>query len=165
MSNVSCMLSSLNPLELKNFVQKYVEIGTIDGKKYVGTVFTVDPITTSIILMNQEEGKVGLSLFPGQNIESLELRTSGCVPDLEHLFPSGGATCNTEEVESRAARLVAWLVQNRVPVRQDGPVLRLEDVLEIHPPYGAGQCYSTNETVLSRVQVLVSGMPEPQPDS
>ncbi|KAJ8895796.1 hypothetical protein PR048_001134 [Dryococelus australis] len=114
----------------------------------------------SIILMTQEDGKVGLSFFPGPNIESMEIRTSSCIPDLEHLFSStGGVACSREEAECRAKRLMDWLVQNRIPIRRDGDVLRLESVLEIHSPYSVNQCYSTNETVLSRIQMLISNMP------
>lgn len=35
----------VNPVELKNYVQKFVEIITTDDNKLVGTVYTIDPIS------------------------------------------------------------------------------------------------------------------------
>lgn len=36
---------TVNPLELRKYVQKYVEIVTIDGEKLLGTVYTIDPVS------------------------------------------------------------------------------------------------------------------------
>lgn len=35
----------VKPLELRNYVQKFVEIVTIDGEKLSGTVYTIDPVS------------------------------------------------------------------------------------------------------------------------
>jgi hypothetical protein len=35
----------VNPLELRKYVQKFVEIVTIDGEKLLGTVYTIDPVS------------------------------------------------------------------------------------------------------------------------
>lgn len=34
-----------NPIELKSFVNKYVEVETVKGLKYYGTVYTIDPVS------------------------------------------------------------------------------------------------------------------------
>jgi hypothetical protein len=35
----------IKPLELRKYVQKFVEIVTIDGEKLSGTVYTIDPVS------------------------------------------------------------------------------------------------------------------------
>ncbi|KAJ9593700.1 hypothetical protein L9F63_014748, partial [Diploptera punctata] len=40
-------VSKTNPVELKKYVQKFVEIVTIDGEKLIGTVYTIDPVSES----------------------------------------------------------------------------------------------------------------------
>lgn len=51
-----------------------------------------------------------------------------------------------------------WLSKNMLPVIEDGEILQI-DTLEIHPPYGADQCYCDNSIVLSRIQKLLQAMP------
>jgi small nuclear ribonucleoprotein (snRNP)-like protein len=36
---------TVNPLELRKYVQKFVEIVTVDGEKLLGTVYTIDPVS------------------------------------------------------------------------------------------------------------------------
>lgn len=36
---------TVKPLELRKYVQKFVEIVTIDGEKLLGTVYTIDPVS------------------------------------------------------------------------------------------------------------------------
>lgn len=34
-----------NPIHLKSYVQKYVEVKTADGNVHSGTVYTIDPVS------------------------------------------------------------------------------------------------------------------------
>lgn len=36
---------TVKPLELRKYVQKFVEIVTIDGERLLGTVYTIDPVS------------------------------------------------------------------------------------------------------------------------
>jgi hypothetical protein len=36
---------TVNPLELRNYIQKFVEVVTIDGEKLTGVVYTIDPVS------------------------------------------------------------------------------------------------------------------------
>lgn len=47
-----------------------------------------------------------------------------------------------------------WLKKNLIPVVVNGDILQIEN-LEIHPPYGPNQCFSSNPIVLSRIQNLL----------
>jgi hypothetical protein len=34
-----------NPLKLRNYIQKFVEVVTTDGEKLTGVVYTIDPVS------------------------------------------------------------------------------------------------------------------------
>lgn len=36
---------TVDPLELRKYVQKFVEVVTIDGEKLSGIVYTIDPVS------------------------------------------------------------------------------------------------------------------------
>lgn len=73
--------------------------------------------------------------------------------------PAGSQEFSTEELEERKKDLRAWLEKNLIPVTDEGDILRVANVLTISAPYGPGQCISSNQIILSRVQSLVESKP------
>lgn len=152
-----------HPVELKKFVQKFVEIVTIDDKKLVGTVYTIDPVSESVILVTQKDDKTCMDIVLGHAVKSLVIKSSTVQHEPEDLFTSVAVKIKKEEVELRKHKLKNWLCRNRIPVKEDGELLRVKDALVIHPPYGKEQCLSGNEIILGRVQTLIATMPEDRP--
>lgn len=76
------------------------------------------------------------------------------------LTPAGCQVFSDVELKERKESLHAWLEKNLIPVTDEGDVLRVANVLTISAPYGAGQCTSSNEIILARVQSLVESCPQ-----
>nr|CAD7403122.1 unnamed protein product [Timema cristinae] len=153
-------LAKPTALNLKNFVQKYVKLVTEDGSKHFGTVYTIDPVSTSVILVQRDSDKMRLLLFPEHNIHSLDICNKNSPAQLQQLFAPSTTAWNKEMAEIQLCKLKDWLKANRIPIEEDGNILKLQDVLEIHPPYKVENCVSTNEVVLGRIQGLITSMPE-----
>ncbi|XP_029645897.2 gem-associated protein 6 [Octopus sinensis] len=71
-----------------------------------------------------------------------------------------------EALSERKDKLKSWMLKNRLPVQeqkgQDGDkpkCLCVAGAVTILPPYGPGNCCSTNEIILSRIQNLIRNMP------
>nr|CAD7437870.1 unnamed protein product [Timema bartmani] len=153
-------LAKPTALNLKNFVQKYVKLVTEDGSKHFGTVYTIDPVSTSVILVQRDSDKMRLLLFPEHNIHSLDICTKNSPAQLQQLFAPSTTAWNEETAQIQLCKLKDWLKANRIPIEEDGNILKLQDVLEIHPPYKVENCVSSNEVVLGRIQGLITSMPE-----
>uniref|UniRef100_A0A0L8HKU4 AD domain-containing protein n=2 Tax=Octopus bimaculoides TaxID=37653 RepID=A0A0L8HKU4_OCTBM len=71
-----------------------------------------------------------------------------------------------EALSEHKDKLKSWLLKNRLPVQEqkgqdDGKekCLCVAGAVTILPPYGPGNCCSTNEIILSRIQNLIRNMP------
>ena len=156
-----------DPIEWLQYVHKEVFVSTFRGTSHRGWVYTIDPVSQTIALVQ----------FPGRNEIELEMVmghavTSIMVMDdntekhkktLEKLFQAAEAkSISPEELKNRRAMVKSWLLKNRIPVSLTGEnndVLCISDALFIEPPYGAQNCRSTNEIILGRVQGLIKNMP------
>ncbi|XP_068085308.1 gem-associated protein 6 [Anabrus simplex] len=149
-----------NPIYLKSFVQKFVELITINGESHTGTVYTIDPVSESVILLKKNNDVISMDIIMGHAVKSLAVK-SGVLPvEPDEVFPSESAPgLSKEEINELRNKLKDWLCKNRLPIEEDGEILRLQGVLEIHPPYGINQCVSGNEIILGRVQQLITIMP------
>lgn len=149
-----------NPVELKSFVNKYVEVETIKGRKYCGTVYTIDPVSESIVLINKANGKWSVDVVMGVH----KCKISKCFDDVqsepipENIFTNFQEQPSEKDITKRQKRLKEWLHKNRVPVIEEGVNLKLGDNLVIIPPYGKNQCLCSNEIVLDKIQKLIDGM-------
>ena len=101
-----------------------------------------------------------MDIVLGHAVKSIVIKSSSIQQDSEDPFTSVAVKISKEEVELRKEKLKQWLCRNRIPVEEDGELLKLKDVLEIQPPYGKEQCLSGNEIILGRVQTLIATMPE-----
>lgn len=114
----------------------------------------------SVVLITQKNGNTCMDIVMGHAVKSLVISSSNVCTDPQEIFPSVSINISKEEVELRKQKLKSWLCQNRIPVEEDGELLRLKDALQIHPPYGKDQCLSGNEIILGRVQDLIGTMPD-----
>lgn len=147
-----------NPLEFRSYVHKYVEVETVEGDIHRGTLYTIDPVSESVVLINKHEEKLSMDIIMGHAVKSLQMKKS---PDVapEDSFLSEDKEVSPGEIENRRERLVRWLEKNRTPVEADGQILRIGNAVEIRPPYGIDNCFSSNEIILDRLQNLMLTMP------
>ncbi|XP_034257061.1 gem-associated protein 6-like [Thrips palmi] len=152
-----------DPLHLKSFVNSFVEVKTNLGSSYKGFVYTIDPVSESIILLKRQDDRISMDIIVGHAVTSISRITvtedvsSEPIPD-EMLFVSG-EQISEEEAESRRVQLKAWLCANHIPVVEDGNMLVMEDVIVIDSPYGLNQCLVSNDVIMERVHKLLKQMP------
>jgi len=162
-----------DPSDWIQFVGTNVEIVTRDGGMHKGSVYTVDPVSGSIVLANSNPPteQLNMKIILGHAIRSCTpLLTQGTSVNMDKLFkPKLPTDISSTELKLSQERLRSWFLKNRVPVvvcERDRSALVVADVLRIEAPYTAEDCISTNEIVLGRIQGLIKNMPvEENPNS
>lgn len=120
--------------------------------------------STSVVLVTfQENGGASVKGVLGHAVREVQILREGdeeTEKRVRSLFmPVDSQALSAEELKERRENLQAWLEKNLIPVKDEGDVLQVANVLTISAPYGADQCTSSNEIILARVQSLVANNP------
>jgi len=167
-----------DPADLMQYVHKCVHITTVDGTVHNGHVYTIDPVSSTIVLLTYENDSSSAvdclskmrqaELVLGHAVHRIDILEDDCIDcsaDMDLLFKSSSdMTLTKEALCKRQERLRLWLTENRFPVEisaiQPDVISVGGDILLIHPPYCPENCLSTNEIILSRIQSLITQMPD-----
>lgn len=161
---------STDPAEHVQYVGKRVRVTGLDGGSPEGWVYTVDPVSQSVVLaIMSEDGEsiTHLTVVMGHSVKDIQVLdedTEKHREQLDRLFRCDlTENVSPEEMLQRMQTLKSWLLKNRLPVtvsKDNADVLDVADVLTIHSPYGPDNCVSTNEIILGRIQGLIKNMPK-----
>lgn len=161
------------PDELRNFVGSFVEITLCEPKKLQGWVYTIDPVSYTVVIAKETEENSDNSkpvvIVMAKAIKQINIvKTTKTQPEWFNDFASKKKYEYTrEELEKRKACVVEWLNKNRVPIVKNSPEdggessrsIQVIGGLVIEPPYDADSCQGTNEIVLERIRKLINTMP------
>jgi len=156
-----------DPIKLHSMIHKYLDITTKDGSSHIGWVYTVDPVSESIILVSFDEEKkeAKIILVPGYNVKYINILTTEISPEMantvDSLFRKKQINYSEAELSTRREALSVWLSGNRVPfsVRPDMSIEVLQAAV-IKPPYITESIECLNEVVLDKVIKLLQQMPD-----
>jgi len=159
-----------DPNDWMDLVHCFVSIDIKGGKNLKGHVYTIDPVSESVVLVNFQEESSSTNI-------SVDVVMKDSVLDIEKIHNADEkvkkicsslfrenvhAEFSESEVIAKRDKLKSWLEKNRFPVsvsKSDDNVLQISDALMIQPPYTDQSCLSTNEIILYRVQQLIKNMP------
>ncbi|CAD6211896.1 GSCOCG00003887001-RA-CDS [Cotesia congregata] len=144
-----------NPLLFKSYINKHVIITADDSSVHQGIVYTVDPVSESVILLEPaEEGKFNGKIIIGHSIRNIEISTNPGI-DLPDLFPANEKKLTAAELNERREKIKERLAINLFnPVDNNG-VLEIQGVFSIEPPYERENCVCTNPIVMSRLLGII----------
>lgn len=138
---------------MRDAIGNEVIIKTVDNKSHAGFIYIIDPISKSVVLVN--ETGITLDIILYNAISSIDV-----VEGSKRVFPRESRTGGPiDNVEEKKIQLTKWLSDNYVDVREDGSVLRVGDHIIIEPPYTIDQCYCSNTVILERIQNIIKRMP------
>lgn len=156
-----------DPALWMNYLHKEVCVTAVGGKTHTGRVYTVDPVSQSIVLMRcGDSDEVTVEVVMGhavQTVDILDEATSQYEPIMHALFKPKTSLQEPLQLKAKRDKLKSWLQKNRLPVTEcgvNGEQLSISDALTIDPPYEADSCNSTNEIILGKIQGLIKNMPE-----
>lgn len=162
---------SKDPEQWTQYLNKEVLVVSEDGTEWTGWVYTIDPVSETIVLLTFQDDRLQMSMVMGHSVRSITVTnedTKTHEKDIESLFrPKEVQNLSDDELEARKNKLKSWLLKNRLPVSvtgNNGDVLSVSDALFIEPPYGSDHCRSTNEIILGRIQGLIKNMPADHED-
>merc|ERR1719232_306902 len=104
------------------YIGTQVEIITSDEATHTGSVYTVDPVSGSIVLANRptcpETDKLDMKIILGHAISSCTPQPNkGASLNMDELFkPKKQVDIPSSELKLSQERLRSWLLKNRLPV-------------------------------------------------
>ena len=157
-----------DPSEWMQYIYKEVCVVTEAGTSYTGRVYTIDPVSQSIVLVSFDGDTVSrIRAVMGHSVQHVVVvdeNTDKYKEALDSLFRTKDhVALSPDELSERKEKLRLWLLKNRIPVSVSGEnsdVLMIADALSIQAPYNAESCQSTNEIILGRIQGLITSMPK-----
>lgn len=156
-----------DPEEWMQYVYKKVSILLDDGEEKCGYVYTIDPVSETLVVVNfSEDDQPIIDLVMQPAISSVTVLSEDVEVNkhkLDNLFrPAGHNKLAEEDVSRRQVSVKSWLQKNRLPVEVSGEILTVAEALVIQPPYQAENCICTNEIILGKIQGLIKNMPADQ---
>lgn len=155
--------SKKKPAEWQEFLNKEVVVTDDEKSCHQGWVFTVDPVSGNIVLVQFLEDRASVVAVMGHAVQKVEVLREGdssMSEKLTALLMPERQTYSQEQMEQRKQILKDWLLKNRIPVTEQGrnqEVLCVAGVLTVAPPYRSEDCSSSNQIILSRIQSLIQG--------
>ena len=166
----------LSPEQLHSLVHRFVHITLCEGEELQGWVYTIDPVSLTIIIAKNIEEKNDAETQDISDARPIVfvmtkavkkfrvLETTSTEPEwLQKFAVKEQQNFTDDELQKRRANLVDWLNKNRVPILDDSTESKNVKViggLVIEPPYDMDSCKGTNEIVLNRIRKLISSMPD-----
>ena len=158
-------------MDYLEFLDKFICLQFKNGKQVCGECFTVDPITSTVVLITKKPD-CNLTIDVVLSHELMHVK----VMDIEHinrmeylqfkeiflkkLLPKQDQF-TSEDLLKRRNKLHQLLELNRLPVCiEENDVLSVVNgIAFIEPPYTVDSCRSTNTIVLDRVMRIVETCP------
>ncbi|KAG0724018.1 Gem-associated protein 6 [Chionoecetes opilio] len=153
-----------DPLHQHSLLHRRVTATTSDLKQHTGWVYTIDPVSESIVLVNFIGEAKEVTIVWGYNITSVtpleDTPPPGLADAVDSIFRKKLVHYSSQEITARRESLCVWLAENRVPytVNEDMSIQVLQ-VAVIRSPYDAGGVECHNEVVLEKVMRLVQQTP------
>ncbi|XP_015118007.1 gem-associated protein 6 [Diachasma alloeum] len=145
-----------DPVEYRNYVNKRVKITGKDSSVYEGVIYTVDPVSESIILMNpKESGDYQAKVVIGDSVKSIEILENS-EEKLPEFFSSRKPEISIPEIQKRKEELMRLLIESRIPVVDEDDVLKIQGAVSIEPPYEPENCLCANPIIMTRLQGILA---------
>eukprot|EP00300_Choanocystis_sp_HF-7_P000513 c10413_g1_i2.p1 GENE.c10413_g1_i2~~c10413_g1_i2.p1 ORF type:complete len:148 (+),score=26.02 c10413_g1_i2:41-484(+) len=147
-------------MSLLGLLNKHVRV-TVGDDSHAGYVFTVDPVTNSVVLVMIELDPLSLTearVINGDRVTSIEeLPTDPRVQE----FLSGTITFTTQAKGITQQEVSDRLSRYHIPYTvSEAGQFTVMDCVTIDPPYLPQSCTGTNRTVLRRVCELLDSRPD-----
>ncbi|XP_014469801.1 PREDICTED: gem-associated protein 6-like [Dinoponera quadriceps] len=145
-----------DPILFNSYVGKDSKITMKDEDSHCGIVYTIDPVSDSVVLLQPKEAaKYNLKIISGHSIKSIEVisETDRNVPDL---FLLSSTKVSQEKVTERKNTIKQLLLEKRFPIREEGDVLKIEDSVVIEPPYFPENCTCANSIIFNRIKSILT---------
>ncbi|XP_043920958.1 gem-associated protein 6 [Protopterus annectens] len=154
--------SKKKPAEWQEFLNKEVSVTDNEKSCHQGWVFTIDPVSGTIVLVqfleDRQPSVVAVMGHAVQKVEVLREGDNSMSEKLTALLMPERQAYSQKQLEQKKQTLKDWLLKNRIPVTEQGrnkEVLCVAGVLTVAPPYRSEDCSSSNQIILSRIQSLI----------
>jgi len=108
-----------------------------------------------VLLQSGKSAQYKLQIISGHAIENIEVISEAktAVPEL---FLSLNRKFSLTTIAKRKCIVMQLLLENRFPIREEGDILMIENIMSIEPPYYPENCICTNSIILGRIQNILT---------
>ncbi|XP_033225512.1 uncharacterized protein LOC117178267 [Belonocnema kinseyi] len=146
-----------DPILFKSYINKNVHILTEDDSVQTGLLYTIDPVSESIVLIQPEDSNYQMKIILGHAVKNIEV-SSDPETIIPELFSAPSVQISKSVISERRNTIKKILLENRFPVTEDNGIIRIEDALSIEPPYELDNFICDNTIVLDRIQKILSSV-------
>uniref|UniRef100_A0A1B6D1D7 AD domain-containing protein n=1 Tax=Clastoptera arizonana TaxID=38151 RepID=A0A1B6D1D7_9HEMI len=151
----------VNPIQLRSYINKEIKLTLINGKEYVGVLFTIDPITKCVVLILQENKKEYPVFVPKDSIKKVVLTGAADVVKKTQIEELLKPTELSEEelLKNRESilRLLSSYLPNEPIIEEENKIIVVRNPhLKIIPPYGLEDISTDNPIILERFKRFLS---------
>jgi hypothetical protein len=157
-----------DPQEWFKFVDHHVHVLLDNDVTKHGVLYTIDPVSEAIVLINiTEEKGIRTEIILSHIVKEIILvakADKNLLQRLQNLFDEElNHVFSVEELTAKCNDVKNWLDSNRIPVELGGENADVIEVagkaLIIKAPYDVENCFSLNEIILRKVQKLLENKP------
>ncbi|EFN79897.1 gem-associated protein 6 [Harpegnathos saltator] len=144
-----------DPILFNSYVGKEVKITMKDEDVHCGIVYTIDPVSESVVLLQPKEPTTySLKIVSGHSVKNIEIISAEerIVPEL---FLPSCTNFSQAAITNRKNTIKQLFLENRFSVKEEGDILKIEDTVTVEPPYYPQNCKCTNSIILSRIQNIL----------
>jgi len=149
------------PANFITLVGSRVEVLTVNQMTYSGNIYSMDPITGSLFLMDCQNEDRSIKLVVGNSIQCLRIvnRTRLNTSELLQHGTNQGMH-PTDDLKPLKDSLENWFRESHIPVAIHNANLVILNEVTLEPPYKIENSSSTNEVMLWRVRKLLENFYE-----
>ncbi|XP_043277375.1 gem-associated protein 6-like [Venturia canescens] len=145
-----------DPVLFKNYTNKRCTVTATDNSVHTGIVYTVDPVTESIVLIEKENTpEQRLKFVIGHAVQKVDVLSEE-LGQLPQLFQEHTPGISKAAIMGRKQAVLNILLENRFPVQENGDIIEMENVFTIKPPYAPEDCISMQPLVLTSLHKILS---------
>ncbi|CAD5118965.1 DgyrCDS7636 [Dimorphilus gyrociliatus] len=146
-----------DPESLHSYVYKEIEIIMNNKSKYTGWVYTIDPESFTIVLVNFEDNSIELITSHSiQGIRIINNDSSVKKQELDDLVKKKFGSEKERKQSRNIEDVIKYFNQLRIPVERQGNILLVAGIVNVTSPFTENDCVSTNPMALANIQKFLS---------
>ncbi|XP_034936567.1 gem-associated protein 6-like [Chelonus insularis] len=144
-----------DPLLFKSYLNKFVTVTTNNLNVYNGFVYTVDPVSESIVLFEScGDNEFKAKIIMGHCIKIIEITSEQTLNLPTINLPNKKMTEAQLAVKREAIK--KKLTENCLPVIDEGDgIIEIKGMVFIEPPYELENCFCDNPIILNRINNIL----------
>lgn len=142
---------------LHSYVYKKIEIIMNNKSSYSGWVYTIDPESKTVVLLDIDSHSIELVTSHSiKGIRILNSDTNSKKDEIDELIKMKKTNENSKKKLRKIEDVISYFNRHRIPVQREGDKLLVAGIVNVSSPYTEDDCESTNPMALANIQKFLN---------